>query len=275
MRKAMVMMVGFVLLAGGGAQAGLLAADWDTGDLYSVSTLDASMTLIGNTGLTFSVGGLEYRQSDGTLFAFSAGLPAATPTLYTVNPSTAALTPVGPLGLSTFEGGLAIAPDGTAYGVNQGTNTTCALFSVNLSTGAAASIGTIGNGAHDINGLTYRSDGKLVGFDRVTNSLLEIDPTTPGTPTTIAVLNPGAGTVGGIAYDGQNYYLATGNDGGGSNSLYSVDVSTGALTLIGSFSPTITGIAVGVSGLAATVVPEPAGLGLIGIALLALRKKRC
>ena len=272
MRRAIAvaaMMVGFVLLAGGGAQAGLLAVDWDSGDLYGVSTSDASMTLIGNTGLT-NPGSLEYRQSDGTLFAFTVFMGSGVGTLYTINPSTAAATPVGQLGLSVFEGGLAIAPDGTAYGTSQGTETTCALFSVNLSTGAATSIGTIGTGAHDINGLTYRSDGKLVGLDRVTNSLLEIDPTTPANITTIAVLTPGVGSAGGIAYDGQAYYLTTG--GSGSNSLYSVDVSSGALTLIGSFSPTITGV--GVSGLAGTVIPEPAGLGLIGLALLAVRKRR-
>ena len=272
MRRVMVIVAAFALLTGGGALAGLLAVDWDSGDLYQVSTSDASMTLIGNTGLTYP-GSLEYRQSDGTLFAFSVnmGVGAPVPTLYTINPSTAAATPVGPLGIgSTYEGGLAIAPDGTAYGVNQGNASSCTLFSLNLSTGAATNIGLIGNGFHDINGLTCRSDGKLVGLDGTTNSLLEIDPTTSANISTIASLTQGVGPVGGIAYDGQGYYLATG--GTGSNSLYAVDVSTGALTPIGSFSPTITGT--GVSGLAGTYIPEPAGLGLVGLALLAVRRKR-
>lgn len=60
------------ILVAGAAQAGLLGVHWDTGDLYEISTTDASLTLIGNTGLTSpEAGSLEFRPSDGTLFAFT------------------------------------------------------------------------------------------------------------------------------------------------------------------------------------------------------------
>jgi len=267
-----------VALAGGWAQGGLLGIDWDTGDLYQVSTTDASLTLVGNTGLS-NPGGLEFRQSDGTLFALSVFMGAGTPTLYTINPGTAAATAVGPLGIgSTFEGSLAIDPNGRAFGTNWGNDQNCLLFTVNLSTGGATLVGPIGNGNHDIDGLTWRSDGQLVGLDRVTNALLTIDPTTAAT-TTLATLTPTVGSVGGFAYDGLNYYYSTACSSG-SNSLYSVNINTGASTLIGSFSPTISGSDTGISGLAATpgdepIIPEPATLSLLALGgLLALRRKR-
>jgi len=265
-----------VALAGGGAHGGLLGVDWDTGNLYQVSTTDASLTLIGDTGPS-NLGGLEFRQSDGTLFAFNVAGSGST--LYTIDPSTAAKTAVGPLGLSSvFEGGLAIAPDGTAFGTNEGDDHTCTLFAVDLNTGAATTIGVIDNGSHDINGLAWRSDGLLVGLDRVTNALLTIDPTTAAT-TTLAVLTDTVGGVGGFAYDGLNYYYSTACSTG-SNSLYSVNINTGASSLIGSFSPTISGSDIGISGLAATpgdepIIPEPATLSLLALGgLLALRRRR-
>jgi len=267
-----------VALTGGVAQGGLLGIDWNTGDLYQVSTTDASLSLVGNTGLTFP-GSLEFRQSDGTLFAFDVLMGSSAATLYTINPSTAAATAVGQLGIGdTFEGGLAIDPNGRAFGTNQGNNQACVLFTVNLSTGGATTIGMIGNGNHDINGLAWRSDGQLVGLDNLTNALLTIDPTTAAT-TTIATLTPTVGKVGGFAYDGLNYYYSTAC-ASGSNSLYSVNINTGASTLIGSFSPTIDGTDIGISGLAATpgdepIIPEPATLSLLALGgLLALRRKR-
>src|SRR5262249_35137258 len=86
------------------AYASLLGIDFDTGTLYSVSTANAALTLIGSNGRNF--GEIEFSPS-GTLYGFTTG---STSTLYTINPSTAAATPIGPLGLSfVFEGGLAFS----------------------------------------------------------------------------------------------------------------------------------------------------------------------
>ena len=51
----------------------------------------------------------------------------------------------------------------------------------------------------------------------------------------------------------------------GSNELYSVDLFTGEHELIGSFSPTITGV-----GIAGVAVPEPSTVGLLAAGCLAL-----
>lgn len=243
------------------ARADLLGVDFNSGTLYSVSETNAALTPLGNTGIT-SFAAIEFAPS-GTLYGFTAG----SSTLYTINPLTAATSPVGPLGLSfVFEGGLAFAPNGTAYGTNSDSNVNPQLFSLNLTTGSATIIGTISGGNHDINGLAYRGDGNLIGLDRESNSLLVINPVTAASSVLNAVPTT-VGAVGGMAVlNGVGYYN-TGGPGGsipGSNLLYSFDLFTGASTLVGSFAPTITGT--GISGLAAIPEPDSIVLALVGCA---------
>ena len=129
--------------------ATLLGVDRDSGNLYQISTVDASLTFIGNTGIQL-LGNLEFAPN-GLLYAFTIGSDA---TLYRIDPNTAQSTAVGRLGVrEVFEGGLAFAPDGTGYGVNGENANTPQLFRINSSTGQATIIGTISGGAHDINGL--------------------------------------------------------------------------------------------------------------------------
>ena len=114
----------------------------------------------------------------------------------------------------------------------------------------------------------------LVGIDRITNSLLAIDPTTAASTLIAALDDTVVGAVGGMTVLGQTGYFSTSGPGlpsPGSNRLYSFDLMTGAHTLIGSLSPQIVGT--GISGLA---VPEPATLALliVGGAALAIRRKR-
>src|SRR5262249_39572488 len=130
------------------ARAQLLGIDIDTTTLYRVSTSNAALTPIGNTGV--GMGEIELSPG-GVIYGVSVG---GGPTLYTITPSPAAATPVGPLGLPfVFEGGLAFSPGGTAYGANGGTADNPQLFTLNLATGAASVVGTISGGSHDINGL--------------------------------------------------------------------------------------------------------------------------
>src|SRR5262245_55987337 len=96
----------------------LYGVDMDSRNLYKVSTANAALTLVGNTGQT--LGSLEYRPSNGMLYGFTVGTGAQ---LYRINPANAATTLVGPLDPANntfyFEGALVIAPDGTAYATNK------------------------------------------------------------------------------------------------------------------------------------------------------------
>ena len=222
----------------------LLVVEYGTGDLYRRSPDDASMNLIGSTGLP-DLGSLE-TTPDGRLFGFTFDHPAA---LYEIDPRTAAASMIGQLGIGVFEGGLAIAPDGTAYGMNQYIFTSPTLFALDLSTGTATTIGTLG-GNHDINGLAFRGDGMLIGLDQISNSLLLIDPFTAQWEG-LSEIVPTVGAVGGMTLvNGTGYFATAGPNASipGSNELYSFDPFSGSHQLIGSFSPTIAGV--GISGLA-------------------------
>jgi hypothetical protein len=252
----------------------LFAIDNDTGNLYQVSTSNASLALVGNTGLV-GFGGIEFAPN-GTLYGVTSSFQP-TPSLYTINPLTAAATLKGPLGIGfVFEGALAFAPDGTAYGANGGDAGNDKLFKINLSTGAATVLGTLA-GSHDIDGLAVRSDGMLIGLDRVTNSLLVIDPVSLAI-STLATLVPTVGGVGGMTADGSTGFFSTSGPGGsnpGSDSLYSFNLFTGSSALIGTFPGAIQGN--GISGLAATpaVAPQPATGILVALGGLGLLTYRC
>ena len=261
----------------GTTDAMLLASDW-AGNLYDVNTSTAALSFIGSTGID-RLSALEFAP-DGTLYGFSAG-PAAN--FYTINPTTGSASMVGPLGLSfAFEGGLAFG-NGVAYGVNGGDCWEAQLFQVDLATGATTVIGTMNPSGReiDINGLSWRNDGVLVGIDNYSGNFVTIDPVT-GTIFGPEV-NAGftLGGIGGLAIDDPFHatgYMATGIIDNGTNSLYSFDQYAGTPGFIGSFGADVRAD-YGISGLAASPVPEPGTLGLFGLGLAGVvagirRKKR-
>lgn len=287
MKRARLSLLGMVALFSvatyhAEARGDLIACTPDSGIFYRVSTANAALSVLANTGIT-GLGDLQ-RSPDGTLYGFTYSL-VATPTLYRFDSTTYAATAIGPLGLPfVFEGALAFTSGGIAYGANAGNSGTPTLFTINLATGAATLGPVISGAPHDINGMAFRSDGNLVALDDNTNSLLVINPTT-GAATTLASIGAAVGPVGGLTIDGDTGYFATagpGNSIPGSNQLYSFNVSTGAQTLIGSFAPTISS-GRGISGLtffpSTTSVPEPSSLilaavGLIGVAGMAQRARQ-
>jgi hypothetical protein len=248
----------------------LLGVERDTGMLYEISTDDASIHEIGSTGLG-NLASLEF-DSLGNLYGFTSGSSAS---LYLIDPADASVTRVGSLGADfVFEAGLAIGADGVAYGTNLRNSSFPKLFSISLDTGAVTTIGTIAGAPHDINGLALRDDGMLVGLDRETNALLEIDPLT-ATSSIISIIDAKVGSVGGMTVAGAMAWFSTAGPESstpGSNELYSFDLYTGEQTLVGGFSGSIGGA--GISGLA--VVPEPSTAMLVGLgfSILAVRRRR-
>jgi len=221
------------------------------GALYSISTIDASVKFIGNTGLN-QPDSLEFGP-DGRLYSTTNGLWELTSELYSINLLTAEATLVGPTGVEQYEGALAFAPDGTAYG---GLADNATIYSIDLDTGAATTLGSVG--AHDINGMAFRSDGAVIAFEGVPfgSSLFSIDLATLAT-TKIATI-PTLHGIGGMAVYGNDAYLIGRRLVDQVDSLFRIDLYTGATSLIGKIDLAGSFFGSGrFSGLAATQVPEP------------------
>lgn len=249
-----IALMGLPLQAG---ELDLLGIEHDAGNVYAISMLDATPVWLGSTGIP-GFSSLEFAP-DGTLYGFTNLTDAR---LYVIDPVSFSATEVGPLGTDfLFEGSLAFSPDGMAYGTNNDGEANPQLLTLDLLTGEASIVGTITGGRHDINGMAWRSDGMLIGLDRVTNSFLQIDPSNANSMP-LAPAIPLAGAVGGMAAVGDDTaYFVTGGPGAslpGSNELWELDLLTGQHTPVGSLSPTITG-----SGLSGLAVPEPASLVLL------------
>ncbi len=271
MKKFVRVLVGVVLLGPTTSlNAQLVGVEFDTGSFYSISTSDGSLQLIADTDIN-GIGALEFNSQDGFIYGFTTG-DAATLYRFTISPSLDDVTAelIGPLGISTFEGGIAFSPSGTAYAVNGGA-TVPALLSLNLSTGAASVVNSFAD-RHDISGLGWRSDGLLIGLDSTDNALLTIDPLTAAV-TTIEQVGATVGTIGGMAHGTGGSFFVTAGPGAvipGSNSLYSFDPFTGDQIFIASFENQI--LANGFSGL--SFVPEPATLALLSLGGIALLRRR-
>jgi hypothetical protein len=148
-------------------------------------------------------------------------------------PNNGTLTAVGALGVDTSDDvGFDITPDNIAY-ASFTVGGVAGLYTVNLATGAATAVGTIGAGGtiRDIAaelpvppGIAYAIDGSnnLLSFNRAT-------------PAIIASTVPVTGLVGGDGLIGIDFRPATGELFGlGSGSrLYSINPTTGAATQVG------------------------------------------
>ena len=250
-------------------KANLVAIDQDTTNLYAVSLSDATLTLIGTTGID-DFGALEFRESDGFLYGITTGVSSA---LYRIDASDGSATLIGSLGISTFEGGLAFATDGTAYGVNAGSTTVPILYRLDMDTGAATLIAAFAD-RHDFDGLGWHGDG-LIGLDRVTNSLLRIDPATAAT-TLLQAVDPIVGGIGGMVLNGEFGYFATAGSEArvpGSNELFTFDPKSGTHEVVGTF--TVGGEPLpgtGIAGLA--IIPEPATILLLAVGCAGLLNRR-
>jgi len=229
----------------------LVGVHWDSGAIHEISTVDASITPMGFSAPRF-LGDLTLA-ADGFLYGIRSG---ADPELVRIDGVSGVSLVVGPLGLpSVFEGALAISPAGIAYGFSVGTSTTPQLFQVDLATGAATGLVALSNPPHEINGAAFRSDGVLMALERVTNSLVTIDPAT-GAVSAMQVLTPYLGSVGGLTtIGGAGYFVRAGPGSAGPSTLWQVDLHTGAHVLVGDLGPI--GWGTGFSGLAA--VPAPPG----------------
>lgn len=247
---------------------------FDTATPGAVTTVGA-ITGAGSLGLD----GLDFRPANGLLYGYSN----QTGSVYTVNTATGAATLVAALSTpsNTFGVGIDFNPAADRLRV---VTTSDQNLRVNVAGGATTVDGALAYAAGDANNGVNPS----IRDAAYTNS-----DTNPGTGTTLYYLdhglntlvttsNPNAGvlnTVGALGVDfsadsgfdiltdfGMNLAFAS-LSVGGVNGLYSINLATGAASLIGAIgnSSFMYGLAI-VPG---TTVPEPGSLALLGIAGLA------
>jgi len=193
--------------------APIIWVDDASGNIGTVNLDTSSVSLLGNSGVVLTDIALSPGQQ---LFGESFT------TLYSINQLGSAIA-IGPTG--ALLNGLVFSPDGTLY-ASGGTG----LYTVNTTTGAATLVGTSGLGLRSAGDLSF-NNGTL--YETATN----------GSVTDLLTLNTstGAATVVGQVVSNPNMYgLVTGTDGGlygfDGNSIYSINTTTGAGTLVQTFA---------------------------------------
>jgi len=201
---------------------------------------------------------------NGTIFGLgSAG------NLYTVNYITGAATLVGNFGLAL--NGAVFGVDNSPNGFNVVSELRQNLL-VNRATGAATVLPDLTPSSTFVSSLAY-SQGTMYAIDSVANLLGTLNTGT-GLFTAIGPLGIDVARNNGFDIDGQGVaWLASGATSSDPQAnLYTVNLATGMVTLVGQFGQP--GDNMLVRGL--TVIPEPgtASLLLVGLAALAIRRRR-
>jgi len=233
------------------AETVLYASAARSQELYTLSPIDASASLVGNFAASGNMAGLAYDSQHDILF----GSTTAPDNLYSINRVTGEATLIGPFGFRLMH---ALAFDeltGVLYGA-RGVN--AGLYQIDPMTGGATLIGTTG---FPIAGLSFDPvTHTLYGCSYSPGStwLLTIDPAT-GNATQIAPLactgisfNPETGVLYGIS----NGAL------GLPEGLYTINTKDGSASLVGTLSLD------NPLDIQFVVIPEPAGLVLIALGML-------
>ncbi|MEM6677528.1 MAG: hypothetical protein AAF675_06625 [Pseudomonadota bacterium] len=161
--------------------------------------------------------------------------------------ATPAPSPLGSLGTSIL--GLAFAPDGTLFGVNDG-EAGPTLVTIDTGTGVAStSVGFTGPTFSIPFGLAFRSDGSLYSVDLFDDTLLTIDSTTAAV-TTGSLISPDGTTalsdVTGIEFDISDVLYGIDNQ---NDALITIDIATGLTSNVANLSTLAAGVPA-LSGLA-------------------------
>jgi len=235
--------------------------------LYDLDPVTGQATNPRSTGIDHLVG--VAFSPGATLYGLSNSTAAQNPnSLFTINLTTGASQLVGATGLANvIEGDLAFDPTtGELYGIYNLDAAQRQLFTIDPATGQATVIP--GSLSGDPSAMAFDETGMLYVIDTSLQELLAVDKTT-GAISTIMPLNTALGSVAGMDVDPGTgtFYVADGGSDG-TDTLYTLDPSTGELTEVGPLGP-----ADGLAGLA--FVPEPATLALITLgSVMILRRTR-
>jgi hypothetical protein len=224
---------------------------------------------------------LDFRAADGQLYGYAANLGVGSDALYRIDTTTAALTLITQSNppLRTALMGVDFDPTNDQFRIvseeteNRWIDTPdpvdpATIIDENLTFAP----GDTFTGRPLLMDIGYTPEGKLFGIDHLRNTLVRFEgPSSSGVVRTVGALGvntdrftsfdiaPGSNGPVGFAALGPSFNPSVAND------LYTVDLTTGAATRIGTFgAPGVVGLAVAPAAVAA---PEPASLPLLGLVL--------
>src|SRR6266852_999651 len=236
--------------------------DFDAVSMYTINATTGALTSIGTTvtggGSANSVavdpsGRFAYVASN----AFSVG-ETGNVFMYTINGTTGALTSIGTIAAGIDPASVAVDPSGRfAYVANAelfggiGGTGNVSMYTIDVTTGALTSIGTIAAGSNPVS-VAVDPSGKfayVANFNSNDVSMYTIDVTT-GTLTSIApwALATGSNPMS-VAVDPSGRFDYVANGGSNSVSMYTIDVTTGTLTSIGTIAAGTTPRSVAIVGI--------------------------
>ncbi len=309
LRSALPLLAAGLGFAAAPASAELSYGVTTAGSFFSFDTATpGTQSIIGSIGLPAgqSVGGMDFRPANGQLYLMGYNATTFAGQLYTVNLGTGGLTAVGTgftLPASTVTGTTTAAQfgfdfnpvadririvryDGQNFRLNPNDGT---IAATDTNATYDASTGLTGTPRFTAAAYTNNFAGATVttlyGYEYINDRLVTMGGLN-GTP------SPNGGVVFNIGVTG----IVAGNTGimdmdisqatgaafanvfntANQNALYSVNLATGAFTLIGSFATGAIGTA-SVSDIAIRAVPEPGSVALCalgGAGLLALMRRR-
>ena len=157
--------------------------DYFQGDLYTISTLDGTTTLIGNTGLVsccmVTASGMRWDPTSGITYLVISDYNARTSMLYTIDLSNASTTPIGPINALIRD--IAIDNNGLMYGVDSDADT---LVAIDKTSGAAQVIGSLGIDAVFGQGLDFDAETGVLYLASMAldqSTMYTVDPATGAT----------------------------------------------------------------------------------------------
>ncbi|TVQ62942.1 MAG: DUF4394 domain-containing protein [Phycisphaerales bacterium] len=251
---------------------------WDIDQATGAASNPREITADVSLGLSFGPDGRLYSFTDS--FGSINGVPN-NGALYTIDVATGAAAPVaGNLGLDAFgEGDLDFNPLTNELFISTSSGGTTALHTVDTTTGLASTIGAMD--ATNASGMAFQpGSGRLFlldttfAFPPTTSFFYEIDPAS-GATLNVVELGVPFGTVAGMAFHPVTgeLYLADG-DFNGTNLLYTIDLNTFDLSVIGETVPGQPPADLGgLAGLA--FIPSPGAAALFALAgCLGARRRR-